>query len=247
LPAYHYPPAPVPRVAATRRMSHRAVLSGLFGGLAGVVVILIVIALLSRSAPGATCVGLTCQVHPPVGPPVQTGTLYTNPQFKFTARELENPVLGIAPTVSTANGDLTLSYSSGGTQIGFVQLEGVSDSNGQTAEQIVESVINKATGGQAQTAYTIPGSMIGYQPGFGQAYNFTPNTGDGQSGEDRVLVMASIQNGVAIVAVAAGPFTQFGDGSNQINDGHPSIADTVMAEAADPVINSVLWPGQTTP
>jgi hypothetical protein len=228
-------------------MSHRTVLSGLFGGLAGVVVILIIIAILSRSAPGATCVGLTCQVHPPVGPPVQTGALYTNPQFKFTARVLENPVLGVAPSVSMANGDLTLTYTSGGSQIGFVQLEGVSDSNGQTAEQIVESVINKATGGQAQTAYTIPGSMIGYQLGFGQAYNFTPNTGDGQSGEDRVIVMASIQHGVAIVALAAGPFQQFGDGSNQISDGHPSIADTVMAEAADPVIDSVLWPGQTTP
>jgi hypothetical protein len=244
-PAYSYPAAAPPRVAATSRLSHRHLLSGLLGGLAGLAVILIIVSLVAKSAPPANCQGLTCSAHPPIGVPVETGQLYTNPKFGFTARVIESPQLGIAPTVSTANGSLTLSYSAGSTALGQLQLAGMS-ANGKTPEQIVESLINQIANG-AQLSYVIPGSMIGYQLGFGAAYNFSPNSGNGQAGTDRIIVMASIKNGVAIVAVAAGPLVKFGQGQGQLNVGHPSIADSVVALGGDPVVNSVNWPGQPSP
>lgn len=244
-PAYSYPAAAPPGVASAHRLSHRHVLSGLMGGLAGLAVVLIIVSLLAKSAPPVSCQGLTCAVHPPIGTPVEIGQLYTNPKFGFTARVIESPLLGIAPTVSTAGGDLTLSYSQGGTSLGEMQLGGV-PINGRTDEQIVDAVINQIASG-AQLAYVVPGAMIGYQPGFGAAYNFTANSADGETQTDRVIVFASIKDNIAVVAVTAGPLIKFGDGQGQVNDGHPSIADSAVALGADPVIDSVLWPGQTNP
>jgi hypothetical protein len=245
LPAYGYPAAAPERVAGTRKLSHGHVLSWLLGGLAGLVAILIVVSLVAKPAPPGNCQGLTCSVHPPIGPPVEVGQLYTNPEFKFTARVIDSSLLGVAPVESTAGGELTLTFSSGGSNLGELQLAGESD-NGRTAEQIVESVVNQIANG-AQLAYVIPGSMIGYQLGFGAAYNFDSDSGDGQSATDRIIVMASIKQGLAIVAVAAGPLVRFGDGHGQVSDGHPSIADLAVALGADPIVDSVLWPGQSSP
>jgi hypothetical protein len=244
-PAYSYPAATPQRVAAASRFSHRHVLPALFGGLAGLVVILIIVSLVAKSAPAGNCVGLTCSTRPPIGPPVEIGQLYTNPQFKFTAREIESPLLGIAPTATISNGNLLLSYSSGGNSLGQLEIGGV-NVKGRTPEQIVDAVISQIANG-AQLAYVIPGAMIGYQLGFGAAYNFSPDTGDGQSGTDRIIVFAAIKNGIGVVAIAAGPMVQFGDGKGQLNDNHPSIADSVVALGADPVVDSVLWPGESIP
>ena len=244
-PAYSYPAAAPPSVAATHKYSHRHVLSGLFGGLAGLVVILIIVSVVAKSAPAGNCQGLTCSVHPPIGPPVEIGQLYTNQQFKFTARVIQSTLLPFAPNVTTPNGNLLITFGSGSNSAGALEIAGVND-KGRTPEQIVEAIINQIANG-AQLAYVIPGAMIGYQLGYGAAYNFSPNSGNGQSGTDRIIVFAAIKNGVAIAAVADGPLVQFGDGQGQINDGHPSIADTGAALGADPTINSVLWPGQSSP
>jgi hypothetical protein len=210
---------------------------------AGFVVILIIVSVASAPAAPAQCQSLSCAAPLKTGPPVVTGQMYTNPQFHFTARVIESPILGIEPTVSTANNALTLTYSQSGTEIGTVQLEGVADSNGQTAEQIVESTVNQVASGQQQLVYTLGGSMVGYQPGFGAVYSVTPDSGDGQSNPVRVIVMASIENNLAIVVVAEGVFSQFSDSNG---DGHASPVDTPIAIGGDPVVDSVLWPGQTS-
>jgi hypothetical protein len=240
---YSYPAATPRRVGRASRLSHRSLLAILSGLVAGFVVILIIVSVASSPAAPSQCQGLTCAAPLKTGPPVATGPLYANSQFGFTARVIESPILGIAPTASTANNQLTLTYSQSGNEIGTVQLEGVADSNGETAEQIVESTVNQVASGQQQLVYTLGGAMVGYQPGFGAVYSVTPDSGDGQSNPVRVIVMASVEDNLAIVAVATGIFSQF-DSSN--GDGHPSPADTPIAIAGDPVIDSVLWPGQTS-
>ncbi|HVA07290.1 MAG TPA: hypothetical protein VNG12_11175, partial [Acidimicrobiales bacterium] len=147
------------------------------------VVVIAGVSLVAKSSPPAPCVSLVCFVRPPIGPPVENGTLYTNPDFKFTARILS--ISGISPSVSTTSGDLTLTYDIRGQSFGVLSLGGMSD-NGLAAEQIVDSEINKIANG-AQLAYVIPDSMIGYQPGYGAAYDFTPNTGNGKAQTDRVI------------------------------------------------------------
>jgi hypothetical protein len=137
---------------------------------------------------------------------------------------------------------VTLTYNADGRFLGELSIGGMTD-NGLSAEQIVDSEITKIANG-AQLAYVIPGSMIGYDPGFGAAYNFTPNTGDGKGDVDRVIILASVRNGVAIVSVASGPKVQF---SYSFPDNQLSIADSIVAALGDPVLNSVLWPGQSSP
>ncbi len=240
-PNYSYPHASGPRVRAASRLSHRHVLAGLMGGLAGVVVILIVASILAQPSAPVGCTGLTCEIPPASGPPVENGNLYTNSQFGFTARILTE---GLPTSVSTANSELTITFNGSSAQ-GVLQIGGEAAA-GQTAEQIVDAEINKIANG-AQLAYVIPGSMIGYQPGFGAAYNFDSTSGDGQSTTFRVIVLASIRSNIAVVSVCYGPIQPFGDGQGQPNDDHPSIADLLIAQAGDPIINSVLWPGQSSP
>ena len=237
---YSYPAAPAPHASTTHRLSHSRLLSALLGGLAGAVLVITVLSLVVKSSPPAPCVSLVCLVRPPIGPPVENGTLYSNPTVKFTARILS--IGGVTPSISTTKGTLTLSYDADGTSLGVLSLAGMVD-NGLTAEQIVNDEINKIANG-AQLAYVIPGSMIGYQPGFGAAYNFTPDTGAGKTATDRVIVLASVRDGVAIVSVASGPKVQF---SSTFPDGQLSIADSIVAALGDPVLNSVVWPGQTAP
>lgn len=238
-PSYSYPAAAAP-AAATHRLSHSRLLSALLGGLAGVVVVITVLSLVVKSSPPAACDSLVCLVRAPIGPPVENGTLYSNPTEKFTARILS--IGGVTPSVSTTGGNLTLTYVVDGQSVGVLSIAGMAD-NAQTAEQIVDDEINKIANG-AQLAYVIPGSMIGYQPGYGAAYNFTPQSGDGKAVTDRVIVLASVRDGVAIVSVASGPKVQF---TSSFPDGQLSIADSVVAAVGDPILNSVLWPGQTSP
>ena len=234
---YTYPAAPPPLARATHRFSHSKLISALLGGIAGVVVIMVATSLIAKTPATAPCVSLVCFVHPPVGGAVENGTPYSNPEFKFTARILS--ISGIAPGTSTTNSGFQLTYNVHGEAFGVLSLEGL-DANGQTAEQIVESETNKVANG-AKLAYVIPGAMIGYQPGYGAAYDFSPNSGNGTGNVDRVIVLASIRNGIAIVAVASGPKVQY---SGSFPNGQLSIADSAIAPFADPILNTVLWPGQ---
>jgi hypothetical protein len=241
---YSYPPAAPNRVAKASRLSHRSLFAGLFGLVGGFVVILIIVSVIAKPGAPAQCQTLTCAIPFRTGPPVETGPLYTNSQFGFTARVIENPILGVAPTMSTANGQLSLTYSVSSGELGTVQLVGQPDTNGETAEQIVDSVINSVAQGQQQSVYSLGvGAQIGYQPGFGEVYNVTPDSGDGQSQQLRVTVIAAVVNKLAIVAVAEGVYQEF---TPSFGPSHPSPADSLIAEAADPVINSVLWPGETS-
>ena len=129
-------------------LSHRHVLSGLMGGLAGIVVVLIVVSLLSQPSKPAGCTGLTCEIRPASGPPVENGGLYTNTKFGFTARILTQ---GLPVTTSTANDELSITFNGTGGLQGEFQL-GAEASGGQTAEQIVNTVINKIANG-AELAY----------------------------------------------------------------------------------------------
>jgi len=236
-PSYPYPAATGARISGASRFSVRHILAGLGGGLVGVAAILVVISLLARPAPPVTCQGFSCSNRPPISQPVEEGQLYKNPQLGFTLRVLS--LSDITPSVSTTGPTVTLSYTDSGQSLGDVEISGM-PARGQTAEQIVDAEINRIANG-AQLAYVIPGSMIGYRPGYGAAYNYTPESGAGQVSQDRVIVMAAIDNGIAIVSVADGPFQQF---TQSWPDGQLSIADLLVAALGDPILNTVSWPGQ---
>ncbi|MFZ0668562.1 MAG: hypothetical protein WAM97_22625 [Acidimicrobiales bacterium] len=247
-PAYSYPAAGGQRVAGTRKLGHHHVLAGLLGVLVGLGAVFAVIGVVAPPSKPTTCTTTACLSEPPTGIPVQNWPVYKNAKYGF-AVTIVNVAPGIKASQSDANNQLTVNYSEGSTQFGYLQVAGVPDQNGsQTAEQVVDSIVNNNASG-AQLAYVIPGAMVGYQPGYGAAYDFTGNSGDGSNQTQRIIVMAAVRNGLAIVTFCVGVKVAFGDGKGQIDltDHHTSIADSLPALFGDPTVNSIQWPGQTTP
>ena len=95
---------------------------------------------------------------------------------------------------------------------------------------------------EASLDYQIPGASIGYQPGFGEAFEATPNSAFGDSQTYEVEVICSTRNNFAICALASGVRTNL----NQA-DQHPTLAKQEIATYADPDLNGVLWPGESLP
>ncbi|MDQ1699086.1 MAG: hypothetical protein QOG34_949 [Frankiaceae bacterium] len=231
-PASVVMPYPVaPTTAVPRRLSHQKMLYLLAGGLGAVGVLLAVIAIIARPSP-SNC-GLTCY-RPPTGPPVQAGHPYTSSQYGFSLTYFDVPGAGKVTPASQAD-NLTLDYG----KAGLLQFKGVA-SNGQTPQQVVEAWV-AAHLPDAQQSYVVPNASVGYQLGYGAAYDVAPQDGSGSANPTRVIVCAAVKGNVAVLAIVIGEYRKFSfDG---LNDGHPSPADMIAAFFADPDQNTVLWKG----
>ncbi|MGH3967258.1 MAG: zinc ribbon domain-containing protein [Mycobacterium sp.] len=93
----------------------------------------------------------------------------------------------------------------------------------------------------AQTDYQIPNAMVGYEPGYGEVDDFTPDNPNTQYARGRVLVMTAVKNGLALVVVADGPYVEF---TPQIS-GHPSAANLEIALEVGNSANSFTWNKQS--
>lgn len=233
-PASVVMPYPVaPTTAVPRRLSHHKMLYLLGAGLGVVGVLLAVVAIIVRSGPG-NC-GLTCY-RPPTGPPLQTGHQYTSSQFGFTLTYYDVPGAG-SPSVGNQPDSLTLDYG----KDGILQFEGVAAS-GQTPQQVVEAWVSNHLP-DAQQAYVVPNAAVGYQIGYGAAYDVAPQSGSGSGAATRAIVSAAVKGKVAVLSIVTGEYHKYSFEDGGLNDGHPSPADTIAAFFADPDVNTVLWPG----
>jgi len=222
-----YPVAPT--TAVSRRLSHHKLLYLLAAGLGAVGVLLAAIAIIAKPGPG-NC-GLTCY-RPPTGPPLQTGHTYTSSKLGFSVTWSSEKA-----TPKSEADRLTLDYG----DTGLIQFRGVA-TNGQSPQQIVDSWISSHLP-DAQQAYVLPNASIGYQVGYGAAYNIAPQGGSGSGNGDRVIVEAAVKGNLAVLAVVLGGYEKYSFESGGLNDGHPSAADSLIALYADPFVNTVLWPG----
>jgi len=231
-PASVLMPYPVaPTTAVPRRLSHHKMLYLLGAGLGFVGVLLAVVAIVVRPSP-SNC-GLTCY-RPPTGPPVQSGHQYTSSQYGFSLTYFDVPGAGkVSP--GTEADSITLDYG----RDGVLQFKGVA-LNGQTPQQVVESWV-AAHLPDAQQAYVVPNAAVGYQIGYGAAYDVAPQNGSGSGNGTRAIVCAAVKGNVAVLAIVLGEYRKFS--FNGLNDGHPSPADTIAAFFADPDVNTVLWKG----
>jgi hypothetical protein len=226
----------------SHRVSHRAKVLLLVGGLGVLTVTLIVVALLATPGPPPSCNPLKCQ-GPPLGHPVQqsaagspevSGTLYTNSQG-FTVRYPPQP------RVQTDSGgvDLTYDYVDGG--VSSLDVAGGS-ADGATAETAVQSVAANEFP-DTQPTYELPGPLIGYQPGFGAAYSVQPASADGSTQSDQVVVVAAVKNGFAIIVLEEGALLPRVTSSSPFFNGHPSPAGVNMAYGVgDFIVNRIGFP-----
>ena len=113
--------------------------------------------------------------------------------------------------------------------------------HGHSADEIVTS-LQQANAPDAVPDYVVPGASLGYTPGYGEAFQVTPSSADGNPVRFEVTIICAIRDGYAICAYAVGPQVSLGRLVT-----HPTEARLALALWADPDLNGVRWKGQGLP
>ena len=169
---------------------------------------------------GRPSVGLPA---PPPGPPVH-GRRFSSPDGAFSVGYPDGAKL--APNVT----GLVLSD---GNNMAWVFGESAAD---LTPRQIAQTLVQNNWPGATMT-YQVPNAMVGYAPGYGEIDDYYPVSGFGSARHLRVLVMVAEKNGLALIALARGPYLRHtGD--------HPSGVGLAIAEQGlGELVNSFAWKG----
>jgi hypothetical protein len=231
-------------------VSHSTTIALLAVGLAVLAAILVVAAQLAKPPPPPTCPRFKCQGPPlgtpfsaAVGAPVVNGALYNNSQgFSLRYYPSTTPLSNVSPATDGSATGVELAYSFdqnvGGN--GALVVLGAPEANA-TPQAMVTAMVNSIAPG-AQPVYQLPGALVGYQVGVGEAFDYQPASSTGSSTTDRVIVMAAIRNGFGIWVVAEGSLLPDVTPSSPLWDGHPSPANLNVAYVADETVNSIRFP-----
>jgi hypothetical protein len=233
-----------PHAAGGRHLGHRHVLTALIAGLGVLTAATVVIALVSPPPPARPCTSLGC--FAPFGPvPVHPARVYTAAPgwsvrwYPAAAVFSANPP---ATSASTSADQLRLAFTAPASPAEDGQLVFVGiPAGGRSAAQIV-GALQRANAPNAVPDYVLPGPSVGYVPGYGEAFQTTPNSADATSVRFEVVITCAVRSGYAICAYAAGPQVDL----NRIVN-HPTPSKLALALWADPDINGVRWKGQTLP
>jgi RNA polymerase subunit RPABC4/transcription elongation factor Spt4 len=247
------PPALTPR---QHRVHHALLLGGFLAGLAILTVALLLTALEQAPTGSARqqcrllCIGTADAATGPALGPAKT---YTDTSAGFSvAGLLANPEVnpGLFRWSESTSGSIitfTLTGSSGtigGKSItiggGDVQFAGVPITGSATAESVVDNLLQQ-NAPSAQLVYPLPDPLVGYVPGYGGVYDVQSTSADGSASDTRLVVLAAVRNGVAVVVWAHGPMDASFAQSPLLN--HPSFVDLDIGLVLDPLVNSVTWTG----
>ena len=168
--------------------------------------------------------------RPPIGLPVSVNPTFTAPGGAFS---VSYPTPGAAYTVSTDDTGVTAELTAGDG--GTLRLLGI-PAVGREARQVVEDVIAEFFP-DAVVAYELPNATVGFQLGYGVVADFLPVK---RANPLRVIVIAAVKDGLALVASADGPFRQFAPGSGP---GPPSPANLQLAQDMGKYVDSFSWRG----
>ena len=102
-----------------------------------------------------------------------------------------------------------------------------------SANQLVTS-LQQANAPNAVPDYVVPGASVRYMPGYGEAFQTTPNSADGNAVKFEVVIICAIRHGYAICTYAVGPQVDL----NRIVN-HPTEAKLALSLWAHPDLNGV--------
>jgi hypothetical protein len=171
--------------------------------------------------------------RPPIGAVVTTNPRFTAPGGEFS---VSYPPEDSPYAVTLSDNGVTAKYVAGDT--GTLQLFS-QPANNRTPQEIATALINKAYP-DARIAYTIRNAMVGYQPGYGMVADFWPQGTNTSYQQLRIIVLAAVKNGLALIAYAVGPYHAFGPG---FGPGPPSAANLELAQDMGKYVNSFAWRG----
>jgi hypothetical protein len=180
-------------------------------------------------APGQAGAGAGAPTPQPSAPLVAVHTFprFNSPDGKFSVTYFP------AAQVITAPDGVILRYP--GLFDGEIRLFETS-AHHRTPLQVVKGYIEDRYP-TAHSDYEIPNAMVGYEPGYGEVDDFSPDNPNATYRQGRVLVMAAVKNGLALVATAEGPKVIF----THKNSDHPSAVNLMIANALGASVNSFTW------
>jgi hypothetical protein len=226
-------------------LSHPVKVLLVLAGLGLLTLTLVVVALVATPGPPPPCKPLQCQ-GPPIGHPGESftdvahgapevdGSLYRNAKG-FTVRYPPGATIGTDPDGI----ELTYDYTNGGPS--HIEILGTKAS-GATPQTAVEQFAGNEFPG-AQAVYQLTDPFIGYQPGYGEAFDVQPASAAGSTGTDQVVVAAAVHNGFVIIVQVEGSLLPTVTANSMYFDGHPSPAGTNLAYFdGDFIINRIGFP-----
>ena len=188
--------------------------------------------------------------RPPIGPPV--GDSPGEPAAVEPKPQPSAPLVPVHayPRFTSADGKFSVAYfpsavvtkQSDGVVLRYPRLfDGEirlfeTPARNRTPLQVVRDYIGDRYP-NAQSDYEIPNAMVGYEPGYGEVDDFSPDNPNATYQQGRLLVMAAVKNGLALVAAAEGPKVKF----TPRNSDHPSGVNLMIANALGNSVNSFTW------
>ena len=244
VPPGGFPMAGRDQVAAVRHLGHRHVLTALITGLGILTAVTVVIALVSPPPPARPCTSLRC--FAPFGPvPVHSPRVYTAAPGWSVRWYPADAVFTADPPATSASASadqLRLEFATPASSAEDGQLVFVgTPAGGRSAAEIV-GALQQANAPNAVPDYVLPGASVGYVPGYGEAFQTSPNSADASPVRFEVVITCAVRSGYAICAYAAGPQVDL----NRVLN-HPTPSKLALALWADPDINGVRWKGQAFP
>ena len=171
--------------------------------------------------------------RPPTGFPVAVNPRFTAPGGEFS---VSYPAPGAAYDVTTDDRGVTAVWTAGDG--GTMRLAG-RPAEGRTASDIARALVNSVFP-DARMVYELPNATVGYQPGYGAAYDFRPLAASSKADMLRVIVVVAVKNDFALIAIAGGPFREF---TASFGPGPPSPANLQIAQDMGKYVNSFSWRG----
>jgi hypothetical protein len=185
-----------------------------------------------QSAPA----GLVRSPSPASGPLVPAGHMYTSSKYGYSLEYDPR----FPPTKKYDTGALwSCTLCSTGAPYEWAVIAG--PASGRSAQQIVRDLElqERRMGRDTGWVYDVQGAEVGYTLGYGSIYDQTFAPATGPTVPMRLVIVVAVKNGLAISGVALAPFVADADHVW----GHPNPAQTWVVIHLDPVINSVVWPG----
>ena len=171
--------------------------------------------------------------RPPMGKAVEANPRFTAADGTFS---VSYPAPGSAYKVTMKPNGVTADLLVGDR--GTMQLMSRPAAN-RSPKDIATGLVNE-TFPDTRTAYEIPNTMVGYQPGYGVAADCWPQGANSSYARMRVIVMVAVKNDLALVAAAVGPYREFGP---NFGSGKPSAANLQIALDMGKYVNSFSWQG----
>lgn len=174
---------------------------------------------------------------PDCGAPPNSVPVESLPRFTATGGEFSvaHPPPGGKYQVTTGQDGVTARLTTGDG--GVLRLFGLT-ANDRDARAVVEQIL-AVQFPIARISYELPNAAVGYEAGYGVVADFqTP--GLSNRNDQRLILIAAVKNGLALVALAEGPFRRF---SPQFGPGPPSAANTEVAIDMGRYVDSFRWRG----